>query len=153
MAALLTAAGGLGKVAAIGGTILSGIGSIAAGNAANANAQYEARQLEQRATAERAAAQQESLKDRREKDLVLSRARAVGAASGGGIDINLMGKIEEEGERNALTALWEGEERARGAENQAAATRASGKRAKRAGFIGAGSTILTNTSTLLEKYG
>lgn len=157
----VTAIGGLGKTLAVGGTILSGAGQIAAGNSQNAAAKYEAKQLEARATAERAAAQRDAEKERRQKELVLSRARAVGAASGGGIDINLMGKIEEEGERNALLAMWEGEERARGAQDQAAATRWGGKMKKQGAYIGAmgsvlkvGHTLLDNADmTMLEKYG
>lgn len=153
MAALMATMGGLGKVLSLSGTILGGVGTVAGGAAANASAQYEAKQLEARATAERAAGQRDAMRERKQKELVISRAKAVGAASGGGVDLVGLGKIEEEGEYNALTAMWEGEERARGAEDQAAATRWSGKQAKRASFINAGATILDGGASFMEKYG
>ncbi len=151
MAALMAL--GIGKALAIGGTILSGVGTVAGGIAQNKAAKYEASQLEARATAERAAGQRDALRERQQKDLVLSRAKAVGASSGGGVDLVGRGKIEEQGEYNALTAMWEGEERARSAEDQAAATRWSGKQKKLAGFISAGSTLLTDGASFYEKYG
>jgi hypothetical protein len=151
--ATLLASAGLAKALAVGGTILSGVGTVASGIGAKKEADYTASQLEAQATAERASAQREAIQERKQKDLVISRAKAVGASSGGGVDLNILGKIEEAGEYNALTALWEGEERARGAENQAAATRWGGKRAKLAGFIGAGSDVAAGLARIRQDYG
>lgn len=154
MAALLTTikAAGLAKTMAVAGTVMSAVGTVTSGVAQNNAAKFEASQLEARATAERASAQREALQERKQKDMVISRAKAVGATSGGGVDLNLLGKIEEAGEYNALTAMWEGEERARGAESQAAATRWSGKRAKLAGFIGAASTAAGDYARISHDY-
>lgn len=144
--AALGGIGGLGTVLSVGGTILGGI-------AANKAAKAEAAQLEAQGKAEFAVAQRKSEAERRRKDLVISRARAVGAASGGGLDLNLIGDLEKEGEYNALVAEWEGKERQKGRNAQAAAARYEGKQGLFASFLKAGSTLLDNSPTLASKYG
>lgn len=143
----------LAQVLSIGGTVLSTAGAIQQGKSADAVAQYEARQLEAQGKAENASAQREAQAARREKELVQSRARAVAAASGGGQDLNLLGEIEEEGELRAMTALWQGEERAKGRSAQAAGRRAEGKAAKRGSIFKAGKTLMSGGASFLEKYG
>lgn len=144
------------------GTVLSTVGQISAGRAADSAAKFEARQMEQQAKAEQARASALAAEEHRQKRIALSRAQAVGAASGGGRDFRLEGDLEREGTYRAMTALWEGEERASGRRMQAAATRAEGKAARRAGFIsgvstligGAGRAMGSNAGqSLLEKYG
>jgi hypothetical protein len=152
-AAAATTAATIGTVAAVGGTAVSALGAVQQGKAAQASSNYQAAQLEATGKTERAVAQRESINQRKQKDLVQSRARAVGAASGGGLDLDLMGDIEEEGEYRSLTALWEGEERATGRNAQAAATRVSGRSKNQAGGIKAFSTILSGGSSFLESYG
>ncbi len=161
---------GLSTILSAGGAAISGIGAIQSGNAQNAAAQYQAAQLEAAGKAETAASQRKAEEDRRQTRMMQSRARAVGAASGGGIDLELAGDIEADGEYRALTALWEGAEAAKGRNAQAAASRFEGKAAKKAGYLkgaskafsGAaslydslapGKTILSNGRSLLEKYG
>lgn len=144
---------GVGTALTVGSTLLSTVGAIQSGNAANAAAQFEAKQMDQRALAEQAASQREANEERRQKELVLSRARAVGAASGGGVDYDLMGDIEEEGEFRALTAMWGGDERAAGLRMQADSRRVEGQSRKRASRIQAGATLLGGVGeTLYEKY-
>lgn len=150
MGASTGAASTIGTVAMAAGTILGSAGAIQQGNAASATANYTAAQLDASAKTERATSQREAINQRMQKDVVMSRARAVGAASGGGLDLDLMGDIEEEGEYRALTALWEGEERAKGRNAQAAGVRASGQFKKRAGGVRAFSTGLTGFSTILS---
>lgn len=134
------------------GTGVSAVGSLKAGADAKAASEFNAAQLDASAKAESAASQRKAEEERRQKRLVQSRARAVGAASGGGIDLELAGDLEEEGEYRALTALWEGEEAAKGRRNQAAATRFEGRQSKKAGFLKAGRTILGGGGSLYEKY-
>ena len=158
MATLMTAVVGavkgmsLSTILSAGGTAVSAIGAIQQGKSQQASANYQAAQLEAAGKAEQAASQREAEEERRQKRLMQSRARAVGAASGGGIDLELAGDIEEEGEYRALTALWEGTEAAKGRRAQAAASRFEGRQARKAGFLRAGRTILGGGASLYEKY-
>lgn len=148
----------IATVASIGGSIVSGLGQMQAGRAANASAKFQAAQLEQRAGQERAAAQRQAIEERRKAALAISRGQAVAAASGAGATdptvMNITGDVAAQGEYNALSALFGGEERARGAQLQATATRMEGKQAKKAGMIGGLGTIAGGVgTTLFAKYG
>lgn len=153
MAFLAAALPIIGKVAMIGGTLLSSAGAIQAGKQQETAANYQADQLEASGKAEYAAGQRKALEERRRSDLAISRAKAVGAASGGGQDLNLLGAIEEEGTYNTLVAEWEGTEAMKGRNAQGAAARVEGKNARKAGMIGAGSTLLQGASSYYDKYG
>ena len=161
---------GLSTILSAAGAGIGAVGAIQGGNAQDAAAQYQAIQLEASGKAERAASQREAEDRQRQARLAQSRAQAVGAASGGGIDFDLEGDLAAEGEYQSLTALWEGEEAAKGRKAQAGASRFEGKAAKGAGYLkgaskafsGAASlydslapskTILSNGQGLLEKYG
>ena len=153
MAALIATVGGLGNVLALGGTIVSTLGAIQSGKAQNAAAEYQAQQLDAQGKTERAVSQREAQEERRQKELAISRARVVGAASAGGQDLALLGDIEEDGELRALSALWQGEEAAKGRKNQAAATRFEGKQAKKAGLIKGLGTLMDGGASFYENYG
>lgn len=142
----------LGQILSVGGTALSTAGAVQTANSQNAAAEFNARQLEAAGKAEEASASLAAEEARRQKELQISRARAVGAASGGGQDYALLGELEEDGELRALTALWEGKERAAGRYNQAAGARFEGKQAKRGGLLKAGATALTRGVTLYENF-
>lgn len=147
-------AASLSTILSVAGSAVGGLGAIQSGKAQQASSEYQAAQLEAAAKTERATAQREAKEERRQASLLQSRARAVGANSGGGIDFELAGDIEADGEYRALTALWEGEEAAKGREAQAAASRFEGRQAKRAGLLRAGGTILGGAGrSFLEKYG
>ncbi len=96
-----------------------------------AAADHTAAQLLDNAGAANAAGQRASIEQRRQKRLIQSRAQAVSAAGGGDTtDISTqdaLADIEREGEFRALTALFEGRERAAGLRNQAKATKFQGK--------------------------
>lgn len=124
-------------------------------------AQFKAQQLEQKAGQERAVAQRKAIAARRRSKFAESRALALAAASGGGASdptiVNIMSGIAGEGEMAAQSALYEGEERARGAEMGAVASRYEGRQAKRAGYIKAGTSIMSaygkyNKGSLTTKY-
>lgn len=158
MAGLLTA--GLAAAKSIGAaTILSATGAgiaaagaSAAGKSRQAAMEYQADQLEAAGKADEASASQEAMEQARQTRLMQSRARAVGAASGGGIDLDLAGDIEEDGEYRKLTALWEGKEAAAGRRAQANASRFEGKQYRQAGKLKAANTILGGGTSLYEKY-
>ena len=74
--------------------------------------------------------------------------------------LKLAGDIAGEGEVRALTALYEGEERARSVESGAAIRRYEGEAAvragrarKRSGEFGAYGTLLSGFGSLADKYG
>lgn len=89
----------------------------AAQNAENARITAEAnqRQLEYSAGQDQAAGQHEAEVKRRKAELMLSRAQAVSAASGGGpLDESLIAGIVGEGEREAGYSIYASEEAAAG---------------------------------------
>ena len=145
-------------------------------------ANYIASQNDTIAGQERAASQRQAMEQQRQKRLVQSRGQAVAAASGGGaLDpgvLDIMGDIEDQGNYNALVALYEGESSARNYENQAnlsrwqgvnalnaskteawgsrqqgALARAEGKAKKKQAYIGALGSALGGASSLYSKYG
>jgi len=142
---------------AVAGSVLSAGGSILGAKSEAKELRREAVQLETNAGLERASSQRRAMEERRQAQLAGSRGLAVAAASGGAADdptvVNLLAGIEGEGEYRALTALYEGEETARGMEAEAAARRRGAKSAKKAGLIKAGSTILSAGSSLYDRYG
>lgn len=149
----LGGAAGIAKIASIGGTILSSVGAVQQGNAAQASANYQAAQLEQQGKTERALSSKKAAELERRKRVEQSDARATGAAFGGGVDYDVIGDLEEFGELDALTALWEGEEAAKGRNAQAAAARAEGRFQKRASRTKALSTLIDGGTSYYDKYG
>lgn len=141
----------------IASTAISAVGTIAQGNAARAAGNYQAAQLNQQAGQERAIAQRNAIEQRHKATLANSRALAVAAAGGGGASDptvnNIMGDITGQGEYNALSALYTGEERARGMNMQADVARLEGKQARSASLLKAGTTILGAGSTLADRFG
>lgn len=145
----------------IGGTVLSAVSGAssarAQGNAANAAAQYQARQMEQQAGQERASAQRKSIEERRRAQLASSRALALSAASGAGASdptvIDIMGDLAGEGEYRALSAMYEGEEKARGSQMGATAKRYEGASAVAESRAKARNAILGGGMSLLQRYG
>lgn len=139
------------------GTAVSTVGQIQAGNAARRSANFQAAQMNQQAGQERATAQRAAIEQRRTARLAGSRATALAAASGGATDptiLNILGDIKTEGEYNALSALFTGEEKARGLEMGASARVVEGQTAKQASIINAGSTLSTGIGqSLMAKYG
>lgn len=164
---------------AAGSTALSATSSIAGGYAAasaakaaakneQAVAEYRAIQLRRRAGAERAGSQRQAIEEYRRSRLAQSQARAVAAASGGGVTdpsvTKILGDLGGEGEYNALTALYAGEDAARGLEDQARASIYEGDAAvagakqvarasRRAGWKGAIGSVLDGGVSFAAKYG
>jgi len=138
----------------VASTVLQTVAPILEGNAADKSAGYQAAQLEQRAGQSRATAQRQSIEDRRQSRLALSRLQALGGGGGGDETmVKLASDIAGEGEYRALTSLYEGEEQARSDEQQAGAVRASGKNAKRASRIKAIPSILTGFGDISSMFG
>lgn len=154
----------------VGGTLLSTAGQIQQANAAEAQgiaqqqaADYQAEQMRVNAGQERAMSQRRAIEASREKRLTQNSLITRAAASGGGtLDgsvVKIMGDLEEEGEYNKGVALYEGEERARDLESGAAIqtyegeqAKIAGKMRKRAGYLEAGSTLLSGSSKAYGSY-
>jgi hypothetical protein len=139
------------------GTLLTVGGTIAGANERAGSLRAEAAQLDAQAMTDRASSQRKAIEERRQARLASSRALALAAASGGGASdptvTKLIAGLEGEGEYRALSALYEGEESARGKEAQAAANRKGAKSAKTAGTLNAVGTILSAGASLYDRYG
>lgn len=136
----------------VAGTALSAGGALMGGQAAKKAADFQAAQLDRNAIAVEASSQRAAIEERRKATLMQSRARAVAAAEGGTTtDIgvaDVLAKIEAEGEFNALSALFEGREKAAGVRTQAAGRRLEGKAAKTAGLLKGISTVMTGVGAI-----
>lgn len=145
--------------ATIGAGVLGGVGSIKQGQAAEASAKSQANVLRAnadqemvRAGQERAMAQRAAEDKQIETDRLAGRQRAVAAASGGGTGGTaalIEAETAGEGKFHSDLELWKGEEKAKGLESQATIDRLSaldkersGKAARKASYISAGSQIL-----------
>jgi hypothetical protein len=97
------------------------------------------------------------LLERKKAKNLMSRARAVAAASGAGASdptvTNLMADIDTQGEVNYLNALYSGDTTARGLRTGAATARRTGKAAQSASRINAASTGLGGATSWYAKYG
>jgi hypothetical protein len=144
-------------VVAIAGSLFQAKGQQDAGAAAQQSAEFIALEDEQAATNSRGASQRAAEEERRQGLLAQSRATALAAASGGGADdptvVKIISNIAGESEYRALTALYQGEDRARAYENDASLRRAGGGEAMRAGQIAASGTLIQGGSSLLSRYG
>ncbi|MCO5159621.1 MAG: hypothetical protein M9939_00675 [Mesorhizobium sp.] len=115
------------------GALISGVGTIASGIAANNAAQQEAMQLEEKGKEELAASQRDADQKRREGALINSRQQAVAAASGAGAGmdaptiVKLMTDTAGQAEYNAQVDLYGGKSRKEGLFNAAANRRREGK--------------------------
>lgn len=137
-------------------TALQAGGTIIGSSAQSRELKREAVQLDQQAGQDRASSQRAAMEQRRQARLLQSRALARAAATGGASDptvVNILANLEGEGEYRALTALYEGEERARNSEMQADARRREAKNAKKAGLIQAGGQVLQGAATIYGRYG
>lgn len=146
----------LAAAAMVAGTVLSAVGARNEGIQADRAASYEADQLENNANQGRAISQRQAIEERRKATLLESTLRNRAAASGGGGDvgvIDLAQDIDAQGEYNAMSALYEGEEKGRNLEGAASVRRWEGKNARKAGNLKAISTVLSSAGSMYGKYG
>ena len=135
--------------------------------AQQAIADRQAEFMERQAGQEQAVAQRTAIDEQRQGRLISSRAQAIAAASGAGaLDptiVNILGDIDTEAEIRALTALYEGDERASGLRYDAALTRQAGlvtaqtgraqaKMQRNQAILGAAGTLLEGGTSLATRY-
>jgi len=114
--------------------------------------QFQAAQLNTMAGQERSKAQRVAAERQRKARLAKSRALALAAASGAGAGdvgmMNIYAGIDSEGEYGSELALYEGEEKARNLEMDAAATLKGGESALRYANASAKATEFSAASSL-----
>ena len=141
----------LGPIASVGGTLLSAKSAIDNANYQKSVANVEAQALKQKANEDAAAAERRQITQQRQTDLALSRARALSAASGGTAsdpgEVNLEGRIAQEGDYNALSSLYEGLAASRADRYQADIDLFKGRTAQQAAPMAAFGTILSGLSS------
>lgn len=153
------------------GMFTQAMGARTASAAATSNAQAQAQanefvaiQHDQQAGQEVAIAQRRALEEKRQSQLLQSRALAVAAASGAGASdptvVHLISEISGEGAYRAAVALYDGEEKARQLRLKAAASRYEGALAVAGGEAQASayrtsalSSLLSGAGTLYTRYG
>jgi len=120
-------------------------GSIASGIAQKNAADYQAQQQEAQGKEEFAASQRDAVAKRREAQLLQSRQQALAAASGANATdptiVRLMTTTAGQGEYNAQTALYTGEQRKIGLFDAAKATRMSGNASLLGSFFEGAGTL------------
>jgi hypothetical protein len=116
------------------------------GKAQERIAEIQAEQLKKQSIADKAEAVQTAKYERRKAEQLQSRVRALAAKSGSALsstDIqNALSDIDEQGEYNALAALYSGYSSAGSKEYAATVAKAQGKQARASGYMKAASTIL-----------
>jgi hypothetical protein len=158
----LTAAG---TAASAFGTLAGGKASQQSGLFAQQAAEFRAQQEQMAAQESRASAQRSAFDKQRETRLLQSKLQARAAASGGGADdptiLGLAGDIAARGEYESFLDLFKGENRARGLEDSAMASRMSGLAARyegdarrRAANLSAAGTIIGGLGSMHKtRYG
>ena len=138
------------------GTVVNAFGQIQQGKAQQKWGSYNAAVAERDAETARLNAEYEAGVQRKETQKLLGRQRALYGKSGvtlEGSPLLLMAETAAEGELDALMIERGGKMRAQGYRSEATLSRMKGSAAKRAGYYGAGSTLLTGAGQAAYQYG
>ena len=125
--------------------VVSAVGAISAGNAADESAKYNAKILNQNAEVERAQSSVREDAQRRKSRQVLGAQRAAFAQAGtgsGGSALDVMNQSSRDAELDALTMRYEGDLRARGLKAQAEGEKYQGRMAKKASYFKATGSLI-----------
>ena len=132
------------------------VGAIQQGKAAKAAADFNATISMQNAEIARADAAMQAGQLDRENYLRLGSIRAAQGKSGGeagqGSVLDVLGDVAAQGELEKQYALYQGEQRARGYQNTAALDTFSGKQAQKAGYLKAGTELLSGGAKAYGAY-
>lgn len=146
------ASAGLGGVLSALGTVVGAVGSISAGNQSAKVAEYNAKVAENNAQAAQQTAAYEANLTRENLRRTIGAQRAAGASSGldttSGTPVAVLGDTAKQGEMDVLAQLYSGRAAAVGYHNDARRMRAEGKAQKQAGFINAGTSLLSGFSKM-----
>lgn len=152
-----TVAAIVGATASLAGTVVSMQGARAAGAEQQKAKEFQAAQQEQQAQESRAAAQRQALERQRQTDLAKSTLQARAAASGAGATdetvLNLGEDLSGRGEYQRLMDIYTGENRARGYEDAAMASRMTGQAERQAANTRATGTLLSGIGSFADSAG
>lgn len=127
------------------------------GQQASRAASIQAEQMRQKASADMGIAQRRAIEERRQAGLVSSSALARSAGFGGGYadptTQSIIGDITERGEYNALSQLYSGKSAYQTGMYGADVADWQGKNARRAGNIGAFTSVLTTAASMYGMSG
>lgn len=147
----------MGATASISGTALNSVGGIAGGIAKRRALDAAAGQLNEEATQSVAAGIQANQQARRQANYVLSNAQA--RIAGGGLTttgtsaVRTQGEIAAQGEYNARTAIYQGEDRAAELNYRASTLRNEGTAAQTSGILQGVSSAIKGGQSFYDKYG
>lgn len=151
MALLLSRYGTYGDMFGRG---MSLVGTLQAGKEASDLAGYQADQLRANASDAQAAGQRAAYNEDEKTKLVMSEALARAAASGGGASdptvVSILAKTASEGAYRRAVALYSGDSRAQGMEQQADVAEYQGKNAKVNAGLSAGAQLYGAGTTLMK---
>lgn len=145
-------AGTVAATMAAAGTVASAWGSIQAGRIQEGTARMNARMEAQRAVEARAQAALEEYRHRKESRRLLSRQKSLFLKAGvrmEGTPLEVIGETAAEAELDALMIRKYGYVAAREAAQKRAIYRMGGRAARGAGYIRAGTTLLTGGAELI----
>lgn len=139
------------EIAAVASTVLAAGGAVAQGQQQRKMANYQANQAQADAEAQRAAAKVEADKIRKAGRQQAAAANAALAASGvetgEGTALRITSGITGDAEEDAYTTIMNGYNQGARLNAQAQADRISGRNAATAGYINAGSSLLSAGGT------
>jgi len=147
----------IAMIGSIGGTALSAFGQIQAGNAAEQAANANAQLITAEGQAKREAAKYEGLKLSRERVEMIDQQKATYGAAGidisSGTPLDVMARTASEYERDIGYTGIKADQEMWKAQNEASIMKWKGKQAKYAGWLGAGSTLLSGFGKTAASYG
>lgn len=145
----------LGTVASLGGTLVQGLGQMQQAEYQAAVARSEAAAQRMKGEEAAAAAQRRQITNLRQAELVGSRARALSAASGtlatDPTQVDIESDIAQQGQYNALSALYEGMAASRMANYQADIDLFRARRYEAAMPFAVGGTLLSGLSGFADR--
>ena len=157
MSGIETIAAVVGAVTSLAGTVVGMQGARAAGAEQQKAREFQAAQQEQQAQESRAASQRQALEKQRQTQLAQSTLQARAAASGAGATdesvLNLGEDLSGRGEYQRLMEMYTGENRARGYEDAAMASRMTGRAEKQAANTKATGMLLSGIGSFAESAG
>jgi hypothetical protein len=140
----------------VASAVVGAVGAIQQGKAAKAAADFNATINMQNAEIARADAAMQAQQIGRENYLRLGAVRAAqgksGGAAGEGSVLDVLGDVAAQGELEKQYALYQGEQRARGFQNTATLDTFSGRQAEKAGYLKAGTELLSGGAKAYTAY-
>lgn len=141
----------LGTALTVGSTLLGTFGALQQGKAASDAAKYNAEIQRQQAAQEEANAAARATEQGTRTRQKVAATRAAAVQSGLELDgsvADILDVVETQGALEGLTSLYEGTLKARGLRASAALNDSNARNSRTAGFIGAGTSLLTGASKL-----